>query len=243
MAKRKLNWKGFAMVFAFSPLVLIVSWIFYLMGAFYWHLDEYSSFVFKGDVIGAKKKLDQLDYFYNWSGRLKLDFITNRFLFKEADYYKNAYYYLIGRYELVEQDLANDDNFWAYYLRGNSSWRRAQEMYRFAITRNESERAGIMKSLKMTLEGTKQYYKKAVEIDSEKRWSPKWNYDLVVIVRKGLEKNASSFEKAMACKALGPKPKKIKLKLGIGGSGKGSGNNKKGGKPSSSPGKKPEIRG
>jgi len=243
MLKRKLNWRGFVTVFVFSPIVLLVSWVFYLVGTFYWHLDEYSNFVFRKDIVMAKKKLEQLNYFYDWSERLKLDFLTNRLLLKNTAYYREAFNYLTGRYELININLASDDDFWACYLRGNANWRKAQDIYRFSLTRkDEAEKSKITKRLKIILENIRQDYERAVRKDPEYRWSPKWNYDLVVIVKKGLEKDASEFEKMMARRALGPKPKKIKLKLGIDRSGK-DGENEKDGKPSSSPGGEPEIRG
>ena len=134
--------RRFTIVRALVALVFLVVFFFiwlvsYEIGEFKKYLDAFSGDIVRGDQLAAKDGMADLRYFYELNNKLKpfgMDGLANKYLFKDNIYYQAAIDYLAGNHDTVIEKLKNEDNYWAYYLRANSQWRRAQGVMAQALT-------------------------------------------------------------------------------------------------------------
>ena len=186
-----------------SPIWLV----FFQIGSFYQYQDQYAGDVLRDNPVAARESLEKLGYFYGWNKTLSkfwLDGQANKYLFYNAPYYQSAFDYLIGNHTKVDQDLDNDNSFWALFLKGNVKWRIAQEMYKHALEKKDkAELKKMAKEADELAQSAKNEYEEAIKHDPGQTLPPKWNYDLVT-------------DEDARLAGLLPKPPSIKQILGGG---------------------------
>lgn len=208
---KRFTWSRSLFAIVIGSALLFIWFIPFTVSRFYEKLDSFSGTILRGEQLAAREGLNNLQYFYDLNARLKplkLDGIASKYLFRDAVNYEVAFDYLTGRFDRVAERLKNEDNFRAYYMRGNAKWRIAQGAFRHALTLEdakakeaEKKKADDMAAL------TGDDYERAIKSDPNHTLPPPWNYDLV--------KNP-----AARAAALGPKPVKVRLVLGEGGKNK-----------------------
>ncbi len=206
-----------------------MAYLLYKVGLYYSYLDAYSGHIARGDQTAAREGMEDLNYFYELSDNLHLRWAADKYLFKDSIYHRAAFNYVAGDYDRVISDLQGQDSFWAYYIRGNAQWRRAQGIYANGL--NLNDKAEKEKQLKaaddLAKDMVKDDYALAVKSDPAGSLPPSWNYDLVS-------------DDGARQKGLQPKPAPIKVKLGIPIPGGKSGPGPKGEKDKGKAGTKPQ---
>src|SRR3989338_11248005 len=102
------------------------------------YLDKFSGHIARGDQTAAKEGLQDLDYFYQLNRKLDvvgLGWVSRKYWLYEGNAvnYRTGSYYVAGDWDRVKSELQGQDNFWAYYLRANAGWRKAQGIYANAL--------------------------------------------------------------------------------------------------------------
>lgn len=203
--------------------------VMYLISHYKHYLDAYSGDVIREDQIAARNDLANLKYFYDLNKKLKpfkLDWIADKYLFKNVQHREAAYDYMANRFEKVTKDLKDDNSYWGRYLRANSNWRLAQGVFEGALKKDSKTSLEEQKKADEMALSTKDDYAEAIKLDGGEKLPPKWNYDLTT--------NPSA-----RAAGLQPKPAKIKVKLGLGGGKKEKGEGKDKGQGPKGEGVKP----
>ncbi len=196
-----------------SLAVIVVSFAFCYsllqVSKFYKSLDAYSGAVSRGDQLAVRDNLEDLRHFPDLNKKLEfagLDFIANKYLFKDFRYYESAYDYMTGNYERVIDQLKDDEDFYAHFIRANAKWRTAQGLIEQNLSSSTIRIEPALKSVQMAA-ALKEDYAECIKKDQKSSISPKWNYDLVT------DPNALA-------RGLMPKPQKVRVVLGRGGKNK-----------------------
>ncbi len=217
-------------------LVLAFSSVFvmYKIAGYYKYLDAYSGDVIRGDQIAARNDLANLKYFHDLNKKLKpfkLDWIADKYFFKDARYREVAYDSMRNRFEKVVEDLKDDNSYWGRLLRANARWRLAQGVFEQALKKDPKTSLEEQKKADELALSTKDDYAEAIKLSGGELLPPKWNYDLTT------NPNARAA-------GLQPKPPKIIIKLGLGGGKKEKGQGKDKGQGPKGEGTKPlDIKG
>ena len=208
---RRFTWFRYLIAIVMVPTLFFIWFWPFSVGQFYEKLDSFSGTISRGEQLAAREGLKDLQYFYDLNAKLKslkLDWVASKYLFKNAVNYEVAFDSLTGRSDRVDKRLKYEDNFWAYYMRGNAKWRIAQSDFRHALTLEDAKlKEEEKKKADDMAASTKDDYERAIKSDPAGTLPPKWNYDLVT-------------NPAARAAALGPKPVKVRLVLGEGGKGK-----------------------
>lgn len=202
---------------ALITLFLFLGTVFYLASDYYKSLDAFSGDIVRRDQLAAREDLERLNYFYELNNMLepyKLNWIADKYLFKDAPRYKAAYDYLTNRHVRVIEELKNDNSFWGHFIKANSVWRLAQGIYEQSLKMDEKTKSKMQQEADEKAYSTKDDYEEAIKINGGASLPPKWNYDFI----------ANPSTRALGLK---PKPGVIKVKLGTGGKkNKGMGKDK-----------------
>ena len=204
---KRITFGRTAVSVAILIFAVLVSRAFYLVGDYYQALDAYSGDVARGDQLAAKADLENLQYFYELNTKLKpwgASWLADDYLFKSAPQQTAAYDYLTNRYERVSEELKDDNSFWGRYLRANSKWRLAQDIFERASLKDSATRLKEQAEADEMVLATKDDYEELIKM-SQGEWLPaKWNYDLTT-------------DPSARGAGLSPKPAKVKVMLGTGG--------------------------
>ena len=210
-ATKRFTFLRFFLVLVLTVFFTGAGYLMYEVGLYYTYLDNYSGDVARGDQSAARDGIGDLDYFYQLNKKLNvihLGWLGDKYLFYDSVYHRAAFNYIAGDYKKVTDDLQGQDGFWAYYIRGNAQWRKAQGIYANALNlpnKTDKDKAEMAKQLKaaddLAKTVVKDDYAMAVRSDPSGSLPPSWNYDLVS-------------NDATRKKGLQPKPAPIKVKLG-----------------------------
>ena len=165
-------------VFALIFLIIVASPALSLAG-FYDHLDLLSDSVRRGEFEQAEAELEQVTSFYEQSRRWGLQWVADPFLFRDAFLQQASYRYLVGDYETVVRDLADEaDDARASHLLAGAKFQLARQQYR-ALADDDPD-GGAMKAAIMdrVLDEVNADYERALRGDETDRFDYKWNYDL-----------------------------------------------------------------
>lgn len=204
---KRISWPRLLVGLAILVFFSAAGWLMYLTADYYYCLDAYSGSVARKDQMAAREDLEKLQYFYNLNKKLEsyhLDWLADKYFFKEAVYHEAAYDYLVNRHERVIEKMQNDNSFWARFLRANSAWRLAQGIFEQSFQRDPATKAAMRAKAEEMALATKDDYEEAVKISRGDHLPSSWNYDLTT-------------DDAARQAALAPKPAKIIIKLGTGG--------------------------
>ncbi|MDP3697894.1 MAG: hypothetical protein Q8R55_07905 [Candidatus Taylorbacteria bacterium] len=151
------------------------------------------------EPVETKKELIRLHYFYGLSKKWKVQWLADKYLFRDAPFYEVADTYLIRDWDKVMNDLKNKQDDPRAYPYGNAKFRYAQ----FKLYQAGKTKEGL--SLVLTEVATD--FEKALEncLDSDASYNQcfdrVWNYDLAT--------NKKDAEEALKNPQQGPNPKFI----------------------------------
>ncbi|MDP2598750.1 MAG: hypothetical protein Q8P49_02890 [Candidatus Liptonbacteria bacterium] len=168
--------------FLFTLSVTILAWIvssaLYFAGNFYSHLDKFSAASKRGDLAVARAERVYLQNFYGASEKWKVGWLAERFLFRDAKFYDAAYFYLLGDYKKIEEELRDSNDYRAFHILGDAKFRLAYAAY-LADPRVRGT------SVKTFLEEARADYEQAVKLGPDSNFDDKWNYDLLSRILDG----------------------------------------------------------
>lgn len=149
------------------------------LAGFYDHLDRLSDSVRRGDFGEAESELSDVTTFYESSRAWGLQWIADAYLFRDAFLQQASYNYLVGNYDAVVRDLADEvDDPRASFLLGSAKFQLARERYR-AISDDAPNAEGLRQNIiQDVLDQVNADYERALRSDTEDRFDYKWNYDL-----------------------------------------------------------------
>ena len=149
------------------------------LSGFYLTLDELSDSVRRNDFEQAETKLAEATAFYESSRAWGLQAVADSYLFREAFLQQASYSYLIGDYDTVVDDLADDvDDPRASYLLASAKFQLARIRYRAIpvdVADAEVQRQAIIQEI---LDDVNADYERAFRADTNGPFEYKWNYDL-----------------------------------------------------------------
>ena len=146
------------------------------------------------DSVKTKAELTRLHYFYDLSKKWKIQWLADRYLFKDAPFYETADSYLIRNWGKVVHDLKNEQDDPRAYPYGNAKFRQAQAKYQEGETKE---------ALNTVLNEVASDFEKSlinclsVSVSYAQCFDRVWNYDLVT--------NSKDAEEALKNKGTQPK--------------------------------------
>ena len=146
---------------------------------FYGQVDRLSDSVRRADYDQAEADLSQVTSFYESSRAWGLQWAADAYLFRDAFLQQASYNYLIGNYEAVVRDLADEvDDPRASYLLASSKFQLAKQRYR-AIPEDDPEAEARRQTIILeVLDDVNGDYERALRSDEVGHFDYKWNYDL-----------------------------------------------------------------
>lgn len=139
------------------------------------HVKKFNFYLNTGDSVGTKKELGQLHYFYALSGKWKIQWLADRYLFRGAPFYEAADLYLIGDWEKVKTRLKDKLDDPKSYLYGAAKFRQAQAEYR-ATRKIEAPLNFVMTEVRQDFERDLRNCLKGS--DYLKCWDRVYNFDM-----------------------------------------------------------------
>lgn len=160
-------------------------------------VERVSSNIKGSEAVETQKGLVEQHYFYDLSKKWKVQWLADKYLFKDSTFYEFAYSYLIHDWKsLINSDLKNKLDDPRAYIYGNARFRQAQGWYQAGKTKEAlgfvtSEVASdFEKALRNCLDSV---------VVSNDCFDRVWNYDLAT--------NKKAAEEALKNPESGPKPK------------------------------------
>lgn len=139
------------------------------------HIKRFNFYLKMGDSVGTKIELGQMHYFYVLSGKWKVQWLADRYLFGGAPFYEVADTYLVGDWEGVKtrlKDKLDDPRSYSY---GNAKFRQAQAEYR-ATHKIEAPLNFVMTEVRQDFERDLRNCLKVSEY--LECWDRVWNFDM-----------------------------------------------------------------
>lgn len=164
-----------------------------------------------GDNIGTKNELIKLNYFYELSKQWKVQWLADKYLFKDSAFYNAGDIYLTGDWQKVIEDLQDKQEDVRAYPYGNAKFRQAQSQYQGGQKKE---------ALESVTTDVAEDFEKALRIclDSKPDYNDcfdrVWNYDLVTNKKDAEEALKNPQQKPAPKFMLGPikdkgKPMKV----------------------------------
>ncbi len=164
-----------------------VGLVMYQIGSYFDHRDAYSGHIVRQDESAARDELKDLQYFYDQNrklGAIRLSWVGEEYLFKDAACQRAAFYNLTKNYrKTVEEELKYEESFCAAFLRGNARWRQAQAIKARALTlpdKTDIQKAEKEKQMKLADDlaaiFAKDDYEAALKANPDHAASS-WNFD------------------------------------------------------------------
>ncbi|MBI3274324.1 MAG: hypothetical protein HYZ69_04230, partial [Candidatus Colwellbacteria bacterium] len=129
-------------------------------------------------TVRAKYELDELHYFYDLSKKWRVQWLADRYLFRDSPFYEVADFYLIRNWnEVIKHLQENLDDPRAYHY-GNARFRDAQRKYQSGGKKEKGE------AVEFVTKEVGRDYEKALRncLESEPEYlscfDQAWNYDL-----------------------------------------------------------------
>lgn len=131
MFARKRSWiKLFVKLFCLIVLTVAVCVPAFTIVNFSRHVDRLLFYLEIGDSAKVQRELGQLHYFYALSEKWKIQWLADRYFFRDAIFYQAADAYLIGDWKRVKSSLKDQLDDPRSYLYGIAKFREAQAEYR-----------------------------------------------------------------------------------------------------------------
>jgi len=179
---------GFLLALTFLVLVGVPS---RSLAGFYTHMDGLSEAVYRGDFEQADVELSAVNRFYEGSRSVGMSWFADAYLFTDAFLQQASYNYLIGNFEAVTRDLADEiDDPRASHLIGSAKFQLARQRYRAIADDDPNGEAQKLVIIQEVLDDINADYERALRSDTLDRFDYKWNYDLTSdpdAVRRALE--------------------------------------------------------
>ena len=192
---RSKFWLGAGLIFILSSFS--ASFLTSKISKLYEHYNRFSQSVRNYDYDEAKLGLEELNKDYNSFVSWKMQYLADKFLFKEANLREAAVAILAEDYEKVEKgDLKNqENNHLAAYMLGIAKFKELHEAFQQAMAKNDKKNMDAI--LGLVLEEVRSDFKRCVENGPgpKDNFNCSFNYDLT--------SDPSSAKKAL----MNPKPK------------------------------------
>lgn len=139
------------------------------------HAEQFNFYLEMGDSVGTFRELEQMRYFYELSRKWKVQWLADRYLFRDAYHYEVADIYQTRDWEKVKaalKDRLDDPRSFPY---GNAKFREAQIRYQAGSEEEalkmalEDVRADYERDLRNCLRAAAEYLECVDRV---------WNYDL-----------------------------------------------------------------
>ncbi len=141
------------------------------------NIKRFSFYVRSADAEMAKKELVGLHYFYDLSRRWKVQWLADKYLFRDASFYEVADAYLIHDWRKVQDDLKDKLDDPRAYPYGNAKFREKKAQF-------QEKGATFEEALNFVMTEVAADYEKALRncLDSDvpylECYDRVWNYDL-----------------------------------------------------------------
>ena len=139
------------------------------------HVEKFNFYLKTGDSVGTKRELEHLHYFYVLSGKWKVQWLADKYLFNDAPFYQAADTNLIENWEEVRNTLKDKLDDPRAYPYGNAKFRQAQAEYR-AVHKIEAPLKFVMTEVRADFERDLRNCLKVSEY--LQCFDRVWNYDL-----------------------------------------------------------------
>lgn len=162
-------------------LVLVVgslSLFLFILANFSDSVKRFSFYVKTDDAEMTKRELIRLHYFYDLSRKWNVQWLADKYLFKDAPFYEPADSYLIRDWKKVQKDLKEKLDDPKAYPYGNARFREKKDKFQDKSIKFEEALEFVMKEVAVD-------YEKALRncLDSGVPYNQcldrVWNYDLV----------------------------------------------------------------
>lgn len=178
---RKRTFGSWVALFVKLALLFVVAmascFVLFTLANFSDNTKRFSFYVKTANAEMAKQELVGLHYFYDLSRKWKVQWLADKYLFKDAPFYESADSYLIRDWERVMNDLKEKLDDPKAYPYGNAKFRRIKALY-------QAKGIPLNEALKLVLTEVAADYEKALRncLDSGVSYNQcfdrVWNYDL-----------------------------------------------------------------
>ncbi len=164
------------------------------------NVKRFSFYVKTNDAEMTKRELVRLHYFYDLSRKYKVQWLADKYLFRDAPFYGPADSYLIRDWDKVMSDLKEKTDDSRAYPYGNAKFKQIKDLY-------QAHGISLEDALNLVMKGVAADYEKALRnclgsgVSYVQCYDRVWNYDLAT--------NKKDAEEALK----GPKPQ-VKYILG-----------------------------
>ncbi len=154
-----------------------LSFLLFTLANFSDNVKKYSFYVKTNDNETAKTELIRLHYFYDLSRKWHVQWLADKYLFRDAPFYEVADLYLINDWQKVQNDLKEKLDDSRAYPYGNAKFRQIKAKYQASQIKLEDALGIVLKEVAMD-------YEKALRncLDSSVSYNQcfdrVWNYDL-----------------------------------------------------------------
>ena len=178
---KKITLRSWIILFVTVGLVVLVATIssltLFTLANFSDNVKRFSFYVKTNDAEMTKNELAGLHYFYDLSRKLRIQWLADKYLFKDAPFYGPADSYLIRDWDKVASDLKERLDDSRAYPYGNAKFRKIKALYQAKNIKLDEALNLIMKELSDDFEKTLRNC-----LDSKNShlqcYDRVWNYDL-----------------------------------------------------------------
>lgn len=171
------SWIAFFLKLGSLALVATaVSLLLFTLANFSDNANRFFFYVKMKDAEMTKRELIGLHYFYDLSRRWKIQWLADKYLFRDALFYEVADSYLIRDWQKVQEDLKDKLDDPRAYPYGNAKFREVQALY-------QAGKISLEEALKLVLNDVAADFEKALRncLDSDASYNQcfdrVWNYD------------------------------------------------------------------
>lgn len=168
----------------FVKLILLVlvggslSLFLFTLANFSDNVKRFSFYVKTNDAEMTKRELIRLHYFYDLSRKWKVQWLADKYLFKDAPFYGPSDAYLIGDWEKVQKDLKEKLDDPKAYPYGNAKFREKKGQF-------QNREVKLEEALNFVMKEVADDFEKALKnclnsgVSYPECYDRVWNYDLV----------------------------------------------------------------
>src|SRR3989344_2665467 len=155
---KKITLRSWIILFVTVGLVVLVATIssltLFTLANFSDNVKRFSFYVKTNDAEMTKNELAGLHYFYELSRKLRIQWLADKYLFKDAPFYGPADSYLIRDWDKVASDLKERLDDSRAYPYGNAKFRKIKALYQAKNIKLDEALNLIMKELSDDFEKT-----------------------------------------------------------------------------------------
>lgn len=179
MRKRTFgSWAAFLLKLGLLILpAMVFSFTLFTFANFSDHGNKLLFYIKTTDAEMTKRELINLHYFYDLSRRWKIQWLADKYLFRDAPFYEVADSYLIRDWKKVQNDLREKLDDSRAYPYGNAKFREVKAQF-------QAGKMSLEDALKITLSEIAADYEKALRncldlgLPYNQCYDRVWNYDL-----------------------------------------------------------------